>query len=313
MEKQFRGHIIFPGIESGGDKMPGKKGLNGLLCLLLIGVIVAVNYFLPLRNADGIVAQCPARDAAGCAIGAWTLSAWLVTLVLLVLMLRAIGIALNDRPAGIIIDNRNRISLSKAQMVVWTLLILSALITLAATKLAALGGAPASLDISNTLLALMGISAASLIATPTLLSLKPAAVDSRGAAEEARWTDLVQGDDAANKDAVDISKVQQLLISLLVMIIYAFLIGNMLRYGAGAEAAAAANAAGTDAASVARAVAENAGRIGLPALSADLVWLIGISHVGYLGYKAVPHSSDPGNPAQSRAAARGAAGGGATG
>jgi hypothetical protein len=275
--------------------MPGKKAKNGLFCLLLIVLIVAANYWLPLRNVAG--------SSGAYAFGGWTLIAWLITLVAMVVMLRAIGIALNDRPAGVLVDNRNRISLSKAQMIGWTVLVLSALTTLAATQLAGLDKAPTSLTISTTLLTLMGISVASVAATPALLSLKPAAVDSRDAADQARWTDLVQGDDEANKDSIDISKVQQLLISLLVMGVYLFLVGNMLRYGAGADATAAANAAGTDAATVAAAIAANAGRIGLPAPSADLVWLIGISHAGYLSYKAVPHSANPANPAAAPPAA----------
>ena len=244
--------------------MLGTKGRSGAICLALIAGIVAANYWLPLRNVRG-------SDGVS-ATGSWTLAAWLITLVAMVLMLRAIGIALNGRPAGIIIDNRNRISLSKAQMIGWTMLILSALVTLAATKLGLFAKAPASLDISNSLLALMGISATSLVAAPALLSIKPAAIDSRPAASHACWTDLIQGDDEANKDAVDISKVQQLLITLLVMGLYATLIGNMLSHGIGVDAA---------------------GRIGLPVLSDDLVWLIGISHAGYLAYKAAPHSSTP--------------------
>lgn len=235
---------------------------SGVFCVVLIAIVILANYFLPLQAAAA-AGGIPAYSN-------WTLAAWLVTAAAMVLILAAIGKALQDRPAGVIIDNRNRISLSKLQMIGWTVLVLSGMVTLAATMLARLDGAPATITLDGTLIALMGISTATLVAAPGLLSLKTAPIDARPAAENARWTDLVQGDEAANADAPDLSKIQQVLITLIVMGIYAFMLGNILRIGPGP--------------------------IGLPVLDEQLIWLIGVSHVGYLGYKAIPHSGGGGDP-----------------
>lgn len=252
--------MIAPLFESGGREMT-VNARSGISCVVLVAIIILANYFFPLQAAADAAGRIPAYSG-------WTLAAWLVTVVAMVLILAAIGKALQDRPAGVIIDNRNRISLSKLQMIGWTVLILSGLVTLAATMLARLYGAPATLTLDGTLIALMGISTTTLVAAPGLLSLKTAPVDTRPAAENAHWTDLVQGDEAANADAPDLSKIQQVLITLIVMGIYAFMLGNMLRFGPAP--------------------------IGLPVLDEQLIWLIGVSHAGYLSYKAMPHSSGGG-------------------
>lgn len=243
--------------------MPGQQGRSGLLCLLLIAVIVAANYALPGRAS--------AVTPAGSGFGVWTWVAWLITLAAMILMLRTIGVALKDRPAGVLIDNRNKISLSKFQMIGWTVLILSGIVTLEATMLADLAKAPQSLVIDPMLLTLMGISTTSLVAAPGVLSLKPAAqVESRSNVDKARWTDLFQGDGTADADTPDLSKIQQFLITLLVMAVFAFTMGNTFRYGVTGP------------------------YLELPRLGQDLIWLIGISHAGYLTYKAMPQTGGAG-------------------
>lgn len=211
---------------------------------------------------------------------------------LMLAVLSAIGLALNGRVLGAAIDGRNRVSLSKLQMLLWTTLVASALITLAAYRLhdpaiAALG-AGLKITIPGELLLAMGVSAASFVATPTILSLKAAEtpsaasvddlatarggtersigkVDARKSPADASFTDLFRGDEVGNALSVDLSKVQQVAITLLLLGVYAASVFQTLL------TAPTANA--------------------LPALDKDFVTLMAISHGSYLAYKAAPKTS----------------------
>jgi len=108
----------------------------------------------------------------------WLWGAFPATAGLMIVAILAIGIVLNGRPEGLIIDNRNRMSLSKLQMLVWTVVVVSALAASAAYNVhhgfGAKPGDPGPLEITipTELLFAMGIAAASFVATPTILSLK---------------------------------------------------------------------------------------------------------------------------------------------
>jgi len=215
--------------------------------------------------------------------------AWVVTMVAMVVFMAAIGDAMQHRPAGILIDNRNRVSLSKLQAVAWTVLVLSGLTVMVAAKLK--GGSfdfdknhhpllilrdPISID--NTLLAVMGISATSLTLTPAILSIKKnalgnSAVFSRDPLANAEWLDIFRGDDSSNADTPDLSKIQQFLVSLIVIVGYGFMLANALGWGVKLVGQA------------------YPALIEFPDMGPDMVWLLGISHAGYLTYKAVPHGS----------------------
>jgi|GEM_PF-905842 len=238
--------------------------------------------------------------------------AWLWTALLMVAFLALVGIALNGRPAGVIIDNRNRVSLSKFQAVLWTVLVLSALITTAAARVAVGAALPAAsggvlaFTLPPELLAAMGIALTSLVASPVLLSNKtnqpeaepetlalaaaktkraPDMAVSSGSvvgwrsADCAQWLDMFRGDEASNAGAPDLSKVQQFLITLVLAAIYA---GSLWGGFTDAKAPFLGAAAGW-----------------LPPLEPNFVWLMGISHAGYLAYKAAPHGrTDPEPPVQ---------------
>ena len=74
---------------------------------------------------------------------------WLLTLAGSVAAVVTIGITVSGRISGLFIDNRNMMSLSKLQMVIWTLVVLPALITAAAANVGApdAAGAMGALDI----------------------------------------------------------------------------------------------------------------------------------------------------------------------
>jgi len=227
-------------------------------------------------------------------------TAWLWSLAGMTAFAMVVGVAINKRPAGLIIDNRNRVSLSKLQALAWTLMVLSALATAAIYRIRLGFEDPVAITIPQELLAAMGISAASLVAAPVVLSLKsneePAPgqvahtetalgdtghtrhvgkVYGRASPKKASWLDLFRGDDTGNAASPDLSKMQQFLITAVVLIVYASGIWKAL---AGPEYV-------TDESNAAAFFST------FPALSTSMVWLIGISHAGYLAYKAAPHSA----------------------
>src|SRR5437660_4265573 len=96
-------------------------------------------------------------------------------MVLMLLFMITLGARISGRPAGILINERNLISLSRFQLVMWTIIILSAYLTAAIGRIhgGAIGDALA-IGLDPTLWALLGISTTSLIGTPLLQSTKKA-------------------------------------------------------------------------------------------------------------------------------------------
>jgi len=220
---------------------------------------------------------------------------YIAVLLLLAIHLALVGWLVNNRPMGVFIDSRNRISLSKLQAGAWTVVVLSGFATIAAFN----AGAEIYQDSSVTALAIvipgelllaMGISATSLVAAPALLSLKaketPAAeaepdaqkkmgdsvtisgtgkVLNKESPHEASWGDLMTGDELGNAGSPDLGKIQQGLITLLLLGCYGAYIF--------AELSSSAEKLSS-----------------LPALDKSFVWLMGISHTSYLAYKAAPHT-----------------------
>lgn len=231
----------------------------------------------------------------------WRAGSFVATTLLLMVELGVIGWLVNNRPIGAFIDNRNRISLSKLQAGAWTVLVLGALATAAAFNTMApddgTGYVSAlAVQIPGELLLAMGISATSLVGTPMLLSLKagenPAeqalgdaqtklagqgldadTVGSKGKLlhkslpRHARWADLFTGEELGNAGYPDLGKIQQVLITLLLLGLYFAYV-----YGALARSTTLMVTA-------------------LPRLDQSFVWLLGISHATYLAYKAAPHTT----------------------
>jgi hypothetical protein len=203
------------------------------------------------------------------------MAAWIATLIAATVLTACIGKAINHRWSGVIINSRNMLSLSKLQMVAWTILILSTLITAAAHNIHA-GNPVNALDITidSHLLIVMGISTTSLVASPAVLSLKSGndgqpAVAVKDTPSDASWLDIFRSDMADAADTPDLSKIQQFLVTLVVLSAYAVMIGKMFASFADCKSCSCLF-------------------VMFPPLSEQIVWLIGISHAGYIAYKAVP-------------------------
>jgi hypothetical protein len=211
----------------------------------------------------------------------------------LILFLREAGRAISGRPDALLMSSRNKYSLSRLQMVGWTVLVVTALLTAAMWNLWDVlpGGTNPGLGvrIPGDLVIAMGIASFTTAATPAVLSFKrdlPAPAEqaaltaerlSPGSPEDvvlkgqvvgrrdqdgAGWLDVLRGDEVANAATMDLSKVQQLLIStVLIGLYFVWTCTAFSRAGAIAE---------------------------LPDAGGHFVELLAVSHAGYLGFKAVP-------------------------
>lgn len=214
----------------------------------------------------------------------------------------AISRALTGSATGFARGGLNRYSLSRLQMGVWTVAVVAILVTVAEWNLLAQRSAGVlNIQVPGALLAALGISLGSGVAAPAIVALRaassaPATEGQVAAATErstaltghaallvpqgqivgnanaagASWTDLFTGDDVANAGSVDLSKLQQ---ALLTVIIVAAYLGSVLPLFAGSGAVNA-----------------------LPPMSEEMTLLLAISHAGYLAYKAVPKPDAAGGP-----------------
>jgi hypothetical protein len=194
------------------------------------------------------------------------------------------GCVVNKRIDGIFIDERNRISLARLQWVAWIVVIFSSYFTISALNLAS-GIAPLP-KMPTELLELLGIVTGSAVVSNVIVDSKksvpvgpqpqpspgePAQVglmDRNLTPAEASWADLYCGEEASNRDVVDVSRLQQLVITILLIITYIGQIWLSLEK---------ATISGT--------------LTDMPTIDSSFVTLLGASHAGYLFYKATPKTS----------------------
>jgi hypothetical protein len=167
---------------------------------------------------------------------------------------------------GLIIDQRNKISLSRVQLVAWSLLVISAITTEGILNAVWGRQNPLELAIPSQLWVLLGLSAGTFVAAPLVLASKA----DRGnlatkAPYEHAWRDIFYGDDTGNADQVDFSKVQQFFFTVVLVMTYAAAIGSLV---------VTANPAAT--------------LLTFPALDAGFIGIMAVSQTAYIAYKALP-------------------------
>ncbi len=218
---------------------------------------------------------------------------WLLVAIFLCLFLAVLGHRVVGRPTGILITPRNLMSMSRFQMVIWTVIILSGYFTMALARIKAGVEDPLSIALDWHLWALMGISTASLVGTPLLLNSKKDEEPAEGTVakvadglgedkteidqnrqgvlysnpniSDASISDMFQGDELQNTKYLDLAKVQMFLFTLIAATSYAVTLWNTF------------SAAGTDPGSLET----------MPGLSDGIIALLGISHTGYLSSKGI--------------------------
>ena len=188
---------------------------------------------------------------------------WAISLVLLTALAMWIGRLAGLGNLGILIDSRYRYSLTHFQLVLWTLVILSSLLGV----FLASGCEAGAVELSAELLGLMGISAASGVLATAVKGSKdapgsganvkrgtppaPWVAPTPGAGPKLAEIWLEEEGDMAGK-VISITKYQNFIFTLVIL---AYYVGAAIQAG------------------------------GLPALPKEVVWLIGISHAGYVGGK----------------------------
>jgi hypothetical protein len=199
-------------------------------------------------------------------------------------MLVLIGLFVVGRPLGILVNERNTMSLTRFQTVLWTVLITAAFSTLLLGAIYK-GKDPAALvkeAMRPDLLALMGISYASAV-TASAMQASKSGKEATGAAvaksqaingpttdkpqgvlfanidpKHATITDMFEGDEVADAHLVDMAKVQMFFFTI---VSAAYFISRMWPTGLPVTL--------------------------VPQLPTNLIALMGISHAGYLGSKSV--------------------------
>ncbi len=182
--------------------------------------------------------------------------AWIIVGIILLVFAGFFGKAGRGNVFGLLIDGRGRFSLNNLQLTMWTLLILSTVVAVFfwydfdAEKL----------RIPTELLTLLGISVgsgAASVAVKASKDMSGAKVASGGKfgskSINPRFSQVLKEEEGSQMDnVVDITKFQNLLITLIVGLVYIILTVE-------AE--------------------------GFPPLPEQVIWLIGISHVGYIAGK----------------------------
>jgi hypothetical protein len=239
---------------------------------------------------------------------AWYLSTgwnFIALMVLMLLFMITLGVRISGRPAGILINERNLVSLSRFQLVLWTLIILSAYLTAAVGRIH--GGSFAdALDISldPKLWALLGISTTSLIGTPLIQSTKKAqdpkpeevaktetALTAKGEPEtqaeitknsqgvlyanadikDAAFSDMFEGDEVGNTAYVDVAKVQMFFFTVVAALSYGMALFQWI-------------------AAKQYIPADKTVKAAFPLVSGGLIAILGISHAGFLVNKSTTHT-----------------------
>ena len=188
---------------------------------------------------------------------------WVVSGLVLLILAIWIGRQTTKMFLGILIDGRGRYSLTHFQIVLWTIIILSSAIGVLIAK----GFDQTNFGISSQLLGLMGISAGSAVLATGVKATKDAPGATAKVARVGTFTlrngkttaitphfaQIWQEEEGDLADrVVNITKFQNFIFTLVIVGFYV-----TLAWKAG----------------------------GLPTLPDNVVWLIGISHAGYVGGK----------------------------
>jgi hypothetical protein len=193
---------------------------------------------------------------------------WIITMGSLIIIFMAVGHGFTGKLWGLLIDRRNMLSLSKLQMLLWTLLVISGYITLVGIFLNNDVEHPLDIGIPATLWALMGISTASLVGSPLVKNdnfgatiknesteinqqterkseaAKDAALKDLGlidknkdivgteivnkCPEGATFADLFRGEEVGNYNQPDLGKLQMFLFTFIIWFAYAVFVYQLI-------------------------------------------------------------------------------------
>jgi len=198
-------------------------------------------------------------------------------LVAVLIFLVVVGAVVTGRATGVLIDSRNKVSLSQFQLVLWTWILLSGFITIALARVFSGTDDPLGIVWDERLWGLLGVSIGSATASVAVKNVKkgkePAAATfaamgnregllvTNPAPRAASLWDMFRGEEPANYNLLDIGKIQMFLFTIVAALAYGVALSRLI-----------ANTGPEDVTA-------------MPTLSEGLVFILGISHAGYLGSK----------------------------
>jgi hypothetical protein len=235
---------------------------------------------------------------------------FLITVIGVAGLIIALGLGTKGRVAGVWIDARNRVSLARAQVTLWTAVALSGYLILAMFNVGFAEILPAPQNIADysafptiptSIIAALGIATGSTMLSPLILGTKDSRsgpileeqdLKRRGApffgnatsglskndsAKLASITDVFMGEEQGNADTVDVSRLQNVMITItLVLSFFYFLLEEMSNIKINAMLGA-----------------NNAVFDSLPPLGATFASLLAVSHASYLVAKAYDKGNEP--------------------
>ncbi|WP_413459379.1 hypothetical protein [Herbaspirillum huttiense] len=278
-------------MKTTNDLNPKAASASTLFCAGLIALVMPVVMLAAYQTPPGPGQFDWAR-----------VSAWLCCMTGILSLLALTGSQLRGRYGGIFIDERNRYSLARLQMSMWTIAVLGSVYVVFMSN--AIRGEPKfdalGVEIDWELLTLMGLSAASFLGSPLALSRKSeqsSPVDevadlnrqlvpqqnlsgpvsavgqlmTKDQPSDARISDLVRGEDIRSAATIDLPRVQMLLITMVIVLGYCAAMIYLLGRGDWL--------------------------IGkLPTLSPTVLLLAMVSHSGYIAGKLLPSATGDAQP-----------------
>lgn len=251
----------------------------------LQNLLVIAFFFLGLWLAIGLFAQLHA------------LFIWGMSAAMLVVMLVYLGVSEEQKPLwyGVLVEkDRNRTSLSRLQVTLWTVVIISAYLSAALIRTMpdALDPPPADCEptddydctpqplniaFPNEIWLALGISTVSFAGSTLIKTNKrnkyEAKLQAQTSAETAiipyqakdpKIRDIFYGDDVSNQDSIDLSKVQMFFFTVALITVYVFAIGSFMTNATLIRAPHAFE---------------------FPSFSSSMTVILAISHAGYLFIK----------------------------
>ena len=227
----------------------------GLLGILIL--VVTIGVLLP-REAGRVDGYDQAR-----------LVAWLAILALFGSFATIAGHGITGLLRGLFVDGRNKVSLSRLQMFLWTILVLSGFLAAALANVGTGDPRPLNVNIPSELWLAMGISTTSMVASPAVLHRRRKRLARKDDSGESRWTDLFTCEEIGEEGRLDLGKIQLFLFTVVLTLGYGVALADAFTGGP----------------PVIRT---------LPPVDSAFVVLLSISHAGYLAKKAVPLDSRSG-------------------
>lgn len=204
-------------------------------------------------------------------------NSWIAVMGLILACFLITADGTTGRAIGVLIDDRNKVSLSRFQMVIWTMLIMSAIAVIFVWRATDNAATSTAITLDPQLIALMGISTTSLVGSPFIKKrqggVKLTVLNAAGGARagelvhnddfsHASWADMFMGEKSDDHTILDLGKVQMFLFTILLVVTYGYAIYELLAQPTVPDT--------------------------LPDVGDMMVALLGISHGGYLINKAIP-------------------------